>query len=221
MSNRSPAPSKKRFPWILGVVIGLVLILAISAGGFAFAASQESNDAFCGSCHSQPEATFLQRSSTSAVDLASFHSQQKKDATRCIDCHSGQGLLGRLSAELMGAYNAVKWYSGTAVQPAPLTFPIKDENCLKCHHIVTLRDFTPQEKVTVPGIRAGRRGEGGMNHWHEQLAKWQKTDPNAGGCVTCHPGHATNVDVKNGMLNNQVLQAACDDCHKVLRKGDD
>lgn len=220
MSRKHPVPAKKRFPWALGLGIGLVVVIALAAGGFAYAANQESNDPFCGSCHSQPEVTFLQRSTAQPADLASFHAHTK-EVTRCIDCHSGQGLLGRLSAELMGAYNASKWYTGTAVQPAPLKFPIKDENCLKCHHIVTLRDFTPQESISVPGFRAGRSGEGGMNHWHLQLAKWQQADANAAGCVTCHPAHNSNGDVKNGMMDNQIVTAVCDACHKVQRQGGD
>jgi nitrate/TMAO reductase-like tetraheme cytochrome c subunit len=62
------------------------------------------HDQFCASCHTQPESIFFQRSTGAlAVDLASFHTTQK---TRCIDCHSGPGLFGRMQAELLGARNA-------------------------------------------------------------------------------------------------------------------
>jgi hypothetical protein len=100
-------------------------------GGFPYAANMESHDTFCGSCHTQPESTYLNNSTaTQPADLASYHARQK---TRCIDCHSGQGLFGRIQAEALGATNAIKWYSGTAIQPAPLTQSIGDGNCLKCH----------------------------------------------------------------------------------------
>ena len=216
MTKRNLIPSKKRFPLIPVLVVALVGIVVLTAGGFVFAANQESNDPFCASCHTQPEATFFQRSTAAQpIDLASFHTAQK---THCIDCHSGHGILGRMSAELMGARNAVKWVTGTAVQPAVLSFPISSENCLKCHQNVTVPGFTPKEPITVIGRRSQ---EGGNNHWHELLARWQAADPNAATCVSCHSGHASNVDVKNGMINNQAVQTECNACHSVLRRGGD
>ncbi len=95
-----------KFPFIPLLIVLFVVGIALAGGGFAFAASQETHDAFCTSCHTQPESTFYQRSiGAKAVDLASFHQPQKG---RCIDCHSGQGVTGRMSAELMGARNAFK-----------------------------------------------------------------------------------------------------------------
>ena len=131
-------------------------------------AGQESHDTFCTSCHTMPESTFYDRSTAAQpVDLASFHTTKN---TACIDCHSGQGIFGRIQAELMGARNAFKWYTGTAVQPAVLTFPIGDGNCLKCHQQVTQQNFSPQEQITVPGGSNGGRGEQGRaNHWHAYL----------------------------------------------------
>ena len=112
-----------------------MLGVLLAAGGFAFAATQEQHDPFCASCHTQPESTFYQRSlAAQPVDLAAAH--KLKNVT-CINCHSGVGVTGRMSAELMGARNAALWYSGRATQPAPLTLPIGDANCLKCHQDVT------------------------------------------------------------------------------------
>ena len=205
----------KKLPVILAVVIVIMAGFLLTAGGFAFAAVQESNDAFCGSCHSQPESTYVQRSvSTQSVDLASYHTTQK---TLCIDCHSGQGLNGRLQAELMGAKNALKWFSGTAVQPAVLEIPVRDENCLKCHQNVKQKGFVPKEKITVPTVTNGRRTESGKsNHWHENLARWQAKAANAGTCNSCHFGHSTDVAAQNGFLNTAKVQATCRACHQVL-----
>ncbi len=185
--------------------------------GFGFAASQESHDSFCASCHTQPESTFFQRSTgTQAVDLASFHTTQN---TRCIDCHSGQGVLGRVQAELLGARNAFKWYTGTAVQPAVMTYAIGDQNCLKCHQPVTQQGYTPQAQLPVPGgFRGGGEGEGRANHWHVFLARWQAASPSAGTCVSCHSGHATDSTAQNGFMNSQNVQATCEACHQVLRR---
>jgi nitrate/TMAO reductase-like tetraheme cytochrome c subunit len=217
-SSSAANQRKKKFAIIPVLIVAGILLVLMTAGGFAFAATQESHDPFCASCHTQPETTFFQRSTAGQPsDLASFHTT--KD-TLCIDCHSGQGIMGRVQAELLGASNAVKWYTGTAVQPAVLLFPISDQNCLKCHQNVTQRGYSPKEPITIQGVRFRAGGEGGINHWHEQLARWQATSATAGTCVTCHAGHTTGLTAQSGFMNAQTVQNTCDACHKVLRRGD-
>jgi predicted CXXCH cytochrome family protein len=217
MTVKQPSPREKisRFTSVLAGIVALGILLA--AGGFTFAATQETHDPFCASCHTQPESTFFQRSTDAqAVDLASYHTLQK---TRCIDCHSGQGILGRMQAELLGARNAAAWYTHTAVQPAKLTIPIQDANCLKCHQDVTQEGYTPKLSVTIAG--EGRRGEGeaGPNHWHQILARWQSAAPNAGTCTSCHPGHSTDGTAQTGFQNIQTTRTVCEACHQTLREG--
>ena len=227
MTQKPGVQSKKPFPFI--PVFGVLIVFGIlfTVGGFVFAASQETHDAFCASCHTQPESTFFQRSTAAqATDLASFHTTQ---TTLCINCHSGAGVTGRVSAELMGARNAVLWYTGKAVQPAVLTTPISDENCTKCHANVTQQGFTPKEQISLAGVNVGGGSEGGFggggreggraNHWHVQLSKWQAADPNAGTCVSCHAGHATGGTAQTGFMNASNVQQVCDACHRVLRNG--
>ncbi len=56
-------PTRRRRVSLFTVLGGLAALGIILAGsGFAFAASQESHDAFCASCHTQPESTYYQRS---------------------------------------------------------------------------------------------------------------------------------------------------------------
>jgi len=218
MVRKQNSPGKKPFLIIPAMLAAVVVVILLAAGGFAFAASQESHDAFCASCHTQPESTYYQRETASSpVDLASFHSAQY---ARCIDCHSGQGITGRMQAELLGARNAVKWYTGTAIQPAVLTFPIGDGNYLKCHQDVTQRNFTPKEQITVPtqGGEGGREG-GRNNHWHEFLTRWQTAAPStAGSCTSCHGGHPTSGTTQTGFMDAQVVQQTCNACHQVLRR---
>lgn len=216
MSEVPPESSGRARKWIWAVVGAAALGVLLAAGGFAFAATQETHDPFCASCHTQPESTFFQRSTdTQPVDLASFHSEQATP-TRCIDCHSGTGVVGRVQAELLGAHNALAWYTGTAVQPAKQTVPIQDANCLKCHQDVVQRGYVP--KTTIQGL-AGRRGgeEGGPNHWHERLAEWQAASPQAATCTSCHSGHGTDGAAATGFENLPTTQAMCDACHQVLR----
>ncbi len=134
------------------------------------------------------------------MDLASAH---KAEAVRCIDCHSGSGIVGRVGAELLGARNAAAWYTGTAVQPAKLTFAINDVTCLKCH----------AQMLT--------RGEERNNHFHVFLARWQAADPKAGTCAICHAGHATDGDASTRFMNDARTQAVCEACHSALGGGGD
>jgi predicted CXXCH cytochrome family protein len=224
MTQDAPVPGKKSFPFIPILGILFVFGVVLTVGGFVFAASQESHDSFCSSCHTQPETTYYQRSTAAqATDLASFHTTQ---TTRCIDCHSGSGVSGRMSAELIGARNAILWYTGKAVQPAVLTSPIGDGNCIKCHLDVTQQNFTPKEQISIGGVTSGggggfggeREGEGRANHWHAFLTRWQAADPNSGTCVSCHSGHAAGATAQTGFMNAQNVQQVCDACHQVLRR---
>jgi nitrate/TMAO reductase-like tetraheme cytochrome c subunit len=201
MSKAKTKNVQKSKTWPVMAVIGILLGLAVilTSGGFVFAYTQEEQDTFCSSCHTQPESTFFLRSSNApAVDLASFH---KSKGTRCIDCHSGSGLPGRMQAEMLGAHNAFAWYTGTAIQPAKLTYPIRDDNCLKCH-----------QQVTTQRSR--------NNHFHGFLAEWQAIDPNAATCMSCHGGHTTDSNAQNRFQNQVQVRTVCDACHSVTRRGD-
>lgn len=181
------------------LLIGFAVAALLTTGGFTYAATQEQQDSFCASCHTQPESAFYQRSlDGQAVDLATAH---KLKNTRCIDCHSGSGTIGRVSAELLGAHNALAFYTGTAIQPAILTNSISEDHCLKCH-----ADINAQLNMN--------------NHFHVFLARWQAADPNAATCVSCHSGHATDGDPQIGFLNRQATEKVCQACHVVLRGGD-
>jgi len=196
-SRRRKKPASPRV--MLALLAPLLVVGAgfLAAGAaFAFGAYQEEHDPFCASCHTQPESTYFQRSTAAqAVDLASAHTAQK---VLCIDCHSGAGTLGRVSAEMMGAHNAYLYFTRQAVQPARLTHPIGDGNCLKCHDQVT--------------------AERSMNnHFHVFLSRWQSTDPNAGTCVSCHAGHSTDGSSDLKYLNQQQTEQVCEACHRVMR----
>jgi hypothetical protein len=170
------------------------VFLVIAGASVAFADHLESNDSFCASCHSQPESTYFQRSVASQpVDLASSHQPK---ATRCIDCHSGPGFTGRIGAMSVGAGDLFAWVTKRAHQPAPLTYPISDANCLKCH-------------ADVPNTQNFQR------HFHAFLPRWQAVDRTAATCVDCHSAHTTDGSVDLGFLQQQRVQKVCDACHRV------
>ena len=191
--------SVNRIKWYVPVLAAVAFFL-VAGGGFLFAAHLEDNDAFCASCHTQPESTYVERTQSSAADLASSH-HAKNTPVRCIDCHSSPGLLGRVSAISLGAQDALKFVSGTAQQPAPQTVPIPDSTCLNCHQ------DTP-------------RATSFDHHFHRFLARWQAQDQNAATCVTCHTAHTTDGDVTIGFLQQQRTTAECRNCHTALGVGE-
>jgi predicted CXXCH cytochrome family protein len=205
MPKRRKSQSRaKRSPIRLprNTVIALSVILAIAivglAGSMVYAANQEEHDSFCASCHTQPESTFFGRAQAStAVDLASSHTSKN---TKCIDCHSGPGTLGRVGAMMLGAHNALAWYTHTAVQPAQLTTPISDGNCTKCHPNVTDPSNTQE-------------------HFHAFLPRWQAQDPQAASCVDCHGAHITSGTADIGFLDQSRTEAVCQRCHNALGGG--
>ena len=174
----------------MGLLLASPLIMAAVVG---FGAMQfENRDSFCASCHTQPESTYFQRESAQdPTDLASFHTE--KD-TRCIDCHSGSGSIGRASAMMLGARDLLAFLSNHYAQPAPLTRAITDSHCLKCHQDVTQkRDFN--------------------DHFHRLLSQWQQLDLNAASCVDCHQSHTTDGDLSVQFLNRGVATRVCERCH--------
>ncbi len=198
-SHRKPArlPIPPRLLRILLVALACAVLLPVS--GFTYAASMEQHDSFCASCHTQPESTYYQRSlDATSSDLASAHTPK---AVRCIDCHSGEGLPGRMSAELLGAHNAFAWYTRTAVQPAKLTRKVTDGQCLKCHAQVS-------------------QSNDQNNHFHYFLSRWQQIDKNAGTCVSCHQGHSTQGDAQLMYLNRDTTTLVCESCHRITGSGD-
>lgn len=188
--------SKRRPLQIAGLIVVVVLLLA--AGSGVEAAHLENRDSFCASCHSEPESTYVNRSVASApVDLASFHTAK---GVRCIDCHSGKGLGGRISALTLGARDLTHYMTGNYTQPAPQTRPITDAQCTKCHEdVLSVQSFN--------------------NHFHELLPKWQELSPNAATCVSCHESHVTDGSSDVAFLNESRTTQVCQACHTFAGEG--
>lgn len=183
-------------------IVGVLVVGGL--GSMAVGANLEEKDSFCASCHTQPESTYYQRSlqvkggdMAAASDLASAHVIK---AVKCIDCHSGSGIPGRLGAFFVGSGDLLHWITHTAIQPAPQLYPISDGNCLKCHAATeATQDFN--------------------RHFHAFLPRWQAIDPTAARCVDCHSSHTTDGDPSIGFLNQTRTTAVCTRCHTTVRGG--
>ncbi len=186
---------RSRFP-IVGLVVGVAAILAMT-GVTAYAMQLENHDAFCASCHTEPETQFYQQSlDKSAATLAAFHRQKE---VRYIDCHSGGGVFGRSVGLAQGAQDLLSYYSGDYHRPAITTNKLGDDSCTKCHSdVFASREFN--------------------NHFHFFLPQWQSLDVNAAHCVDCHTSHTTG-DPAQGYLSAAVVTDICQSCHSAVGGG--
>lgn len=177
----------------IGLIIALFSILGISASGVGL--KLEERDAFCASCHTEPELTYYQRSLATGEggDLAAFHAQLR-DSVRCIGCHGGVGPAARIQTLFeLGARDTVQYLFGQYRQPARTTQPLPNINCQQCH----------QSAVEVPDFE---------NHFHNKLL--QPAAPPIL-CVSCHLSHKPGEHRRKFIFESDVYPA-CNDCHKVM-----
>jgi predicted CXXCH cytochrome family protein len=197
--------SRPALAFLTAVAVFIVTGLTTVAGVTQF----ESFDTNCASCHTEPESSYVRRAhgGGASLDLASAHALIGRggaqgggqgEPVRCIDCHSGKGVSGRLGAMALGAHDGWRWLTGTARQPSITTAPLSDEHCLKCH-------------VDATVIQAFDR------HFHRYMPDWQALDPAAGSCVTCHTAHTTDGNAAIGFLQQQRTRAVCDQCHSAMK----
>jgi len=180
--------------WLKWGGIAVVLLALFNVAAIATGAQLENHDPFCASCHTEPETTYVDRTTATPVDLASAHAHK---GITCINCHSGEGLAGRANAMMLGARDTVMFVTGNYPQPTVQTRPILDENCLKCHADVPV-------------------DESFDNHFHNFLPKWQKMTADTASCVDCHQSHATNGDSSIAFLNEQTAAQVCNKCHTYV-----
>ncbi len=195
--NKPSILSNRKFRIYAGILIaGLVVFgIIIPATAMQF----EDHNSFCASCHTQGEQDFYDRSTAATpVDLASMH--DSKGQARCIDCHTGPGIIGRYGGLMAGSTDLISYFSGHYPQPAKLEEPYPDANCLKCHATIT-------------------QGQDMNNHFHAFLPQWQATDKNAATCVSCHLSHDKSGDPKAAFLNEKTTVAVCQSCHAAAGAG--
>jgi hypothetical protein len=205
---------RRRLDWRVLVALLVVGALAL-VGGVSIVSANEQNDQFCGSCHTQPETTYLARFQTAltgeANDLAAFHHKQlypRNSPTaqhiKCIDCHVGEGLVGRGIVVSLAAWDALKYVTHTARQPAQVVFNIQNEGCIKCHDAqVKVNLDKPAKPFLID------------NHFHYLLF-----EPGAPyeSCVSCHLAHRVGAEA-NGFEFTSVYIPVCEDCHQKEGKG--
>ena len=198
----------------IGVVLTVVsiLLLCVAVGGYTYGVRMESNDAFCASCHTEPETTYYQQSQQpEAPTLAAFHTHED---TRCIDCHSGKGVAGRLQAMMTGALDMLAFRSGRYTQPARTTRPVGNVGCTKCHNMPLIPRGEPGEDPS----KTGEPGYDGHYHADSLEALWRVRGGPKNRCTLCHPAHAPG-DAQQAYMHPSAVEQGCRGCHQALGEG--
>ena len=186
--------------WRFLAVGAVVLVLAL-VGGVGWVSYQEQDDHFCISCHTQPETQYFDRNTRadatgSAEDLASFHHRTK--GIRCIDCHVGEGFVGRAQVVSIAAWDAFKHYTGLARQPATIVIAVQNEACAKCH----------AQDISAPGFE---------NHFHNKYFDPKLTPPFIS-CTHCHVTHRLG-DERTAFQFRDAILPRCEYCHQQTGRG--
>jgi nitrate/TMAO reductase-like tetraheme cytochrome c subunit len=190
--------------WFLFGGLFFLLAPAMAAAG---AVQLENRDPFCAACHTEPETTFVDRRVQDPVDLASAHAAAD-DRVRCIDCHSGEGLGGRIGSLYQGALDLAAFVGGDYTQPSVTHNPVGDAGCLKCHEAESPAEPDPG-RTLIPN----------NSHYHldTYLAEWRQRRRNpAGTCAPCHAAHWDGGLPATGFRNNLLVKTGCEDCHSSL-----
>nr|MBI2904584.1 hypothetical protein [Chloroflexota bacterium] len=191
---------------------GAAALLAVGFGAafLVSASAAEEHDAFCASCHTAPEQTYVDRArqatggSQPYPDLASAHYGLSAvgGGFRCIACHRGDSTTpNRLATLTLGARDAFIFVTGRAdpaIEKARANAPeLLNAACVQCH----------ARALLVAGFE---------DHFHNKLpaayALWK-----AGGELTlpASDSSASTSPANSGTLTLYSTSVVCTDCHRA------
>lgn len=184
------------------LLIPLVLLL----GGIGVVGSDrlERENDFCNACH-LPGDTPLHIENREYFDriipqnLAGLHGrgwvEEREDpAFRCIDCHSGSGLLERGRIKLLSARDGLRYVVGGFEEPKGMPFEFSKQTCRRCHS-----EF---RHSAAPGWT--------LRAYHGDSAHDGADAPR---CVRCHSVHETDGDAFAYFMNRERVDQQCRECH--------
>jgi hypothetical protein len=126
-----------------------------------------------------------------------FH--REDSAFRCIDCHGGKSLAGRVRVKTLAAKDALVYLSGRFEEPELMRWPLWDEDCSACH----------------PSFDEAGADEG-LPAFHALAV--HNVDLGVA-CVECHSAHEAGGDPDAFFLRRTAVRAQCARCHSEFEEG--
>lgn len=166
----------------------------------------EENDAFCNACHLPSGAAlhtanaddFRARppASLAAAHAAAGNVARADGAFRCFDCHSGTGFAGRARVKLLTLRDGLVYLTGRFDEPKGMRWPLRDEDCRKCHAAFGTGGAAPAGWADV--------GFHGLSVHNRELGV---------ACVDCHSAHPPGGLADRNFLHPEPVRAQCARCH--------
>ena len=166
----------------------------------------EENDAFCSACHLPSGAPLHERNRADfrarpAVSLAVAHAvagnrAREDGAFRCIDCHGGTGLAGRVRVKLLSARDAAVYVTRHFEEPRGMRWPLRDDDCRRCHATFASAASTANE-WEAPAF-------------HQVIVHNRELGVD---CVECHQAHPRGGLAERNFLHPDPVREQCARCH--------
>ncbi len=186
-----------------GIGVACLVFLAVSAA-WVVTDRLEAENAFCVSCHLDAEvplhrdndADFRARPpvSLAVAHAAAGNSEREDGAFRCIDCHGGTGFGGRVRVKLLSAKDAFWYVSGRFEEPDGMHWPLRDEDCARCH--ASFEERAPDDW--------------GDPAFHELAVHNHELGVD---CVSCHLSHERGGLPDHFFVHPPEVRAQCARCH--------
>ncbi|MDH3685435.1 MAG: cytochrome c3 family protein, partial [Myxococcales bacterium] len=180
-------------------------LLAVLAGALGWGVSDrlEQNNDFCNACH-LPGGTPLHQQVREDFDrvipvsLAGVHGrgwleERESSAFRCIDCHSGAGVLERTRVKLLAARDGVRYALGSFEEPEGMPFDLSKAVCLECH----------------PSFRGSAAPGWTLRSFHGHPEHDGDASPV---CVSCHSVHTRDGNAMAYQMARDTVDRQCRSC---------
>jgi hypothetical protein len=187
---------------------------ALSALGWTVSDRLEQDNDFCNACHldgpdgGTPLHLEVRRGfdARPALSLAAAHAEAgvsdrhgSDAAFRCIDCHGGTSIPGRVRVKALAAKDAFWYVVGDFAEPDGMRWPLWDEDCRKCH-----------------AEYAGQSWDGfGPEPFHARSVHNVKLGI---GCVECHFVHEAGGDPAAHFVDAAAVRVQCARCHDEFQE---
>jgi nitrate/TMAO reductase-like tetraheme cytochrome c subunit len=199
-------PAMRRGALVLVAVLGGVVALPL---GWSVSDHLERNNDFCNGCHVEPDRP-LHREIRREFDAdsprtlagahGSAHVWDRDDPSfRCIDCHGGASLSGRARVKTLAAIDAFWYVTGRFEEPRHMDWPLRDEDCVKCH----------------PTFDADEALAQGSQRFHSLAV--HNVDL-AVRCVECHRVHEPARSADTHFLHADLVRGQCARCHPEFQE---
>lgn len=212
MGMRNSAPrvrSRREAAWRWLAIGGIAALVVAPAGWFATDVLEQDDD-FCNACHLSdgvPLHTDIRRDyeERPPAALAALHANALLDSRpedpvfRCIDCHGGATLPGKVRVKALAAKDAFFWAIGRFEEPTHMAWPLWDEDCSQCH----------------PGFQV-KADEYEEPAFHDLAVHNVELGVD---CVECHTSHIEGGNPAAYFLLAAAVRRQCARCHPEFEEG--